>query len=173
MLLNARSPAIVLFVLFCFEPAKADTVNTTMSVGATILPRGCTINNTPSLNFPNTTALVNEDEETDISVTCSNGAAYSIAIDGGGWGTTSSDRKLQSNITYSVFGMSTYKYVTYQLFRDEARTLPWGWSGTETLSSTGTGQAKTHRIYARIPAQTAANEYDGDYKDSVTITVIY
>jgi len=62
--------------------------------------------------------------------------------------------------------------LTYGLYRDAARTLPWGSTvGTNTTSGTGTGVTQTQTVYGRAAAQTTPPP--GTYSDSVVVTVGY
>jgi spore coat protein U-like protein len=62
--------------------------------------------------------------------------------------------------------------IDYSLYRDAGRSQVWGdESGTDTLDSTGTGDAQVHTIYAKVPIQTTPPV--GTYEDTVTIVVHY
>jgi spore coat protein U-like protein len=96
-----------------------------------------------------------------MSVTCTNGAAYQVALGlGNGTGATTTTR-------YMTNGANK---LGYTLYRDSNRTLLWGQSvGTDTLSGTGTGAAATVNVYGRVAiAQTAIA---GAYQDTVVVTV--
>jgi outer membrane usher protein len=65
--------------------------------------------------------------------------------------------------------------MTYGLYRDAARTRPWGDGsfGTSTVTSTGGGVnvVRTHTVYGRLPAQGVPPP--GSYSDTVTVTITY
>jgi spore coat protein U-like protein len=62
--------------------------------------------------------------------------------------------------------------VIYGLYRDSARSLPWGSTvGTNTSSGTGTGSTQTQTVYGRVATQTTPSP--GTYSDSVVVTVGY
>ena len=99
-----------------------------------------------------------------IGVNCTNGAGYQVAMSGGSY---------HSGTTRQMAGPSSGR-LAYQLFRDSARSLPWG-DGSALLGQrqggTGSGAAQSVTVYGRIPAgQTPAA---GSYTDSVVVTVEY
>jgi spore coat protein U-like protein len=62
--------------------------------------------------------------------------------------------------------------ITYGLYRDTARTLPWGsTSGTNTVGGTGTGSNQALSVYGRVASQNTPSP--GTYTDSVVVTVTY
>jgi spore coat protein U-like protein len=68
-----------------------------------------------------------------------------------------------------AFGADT---VTYGLYRDAGRTLPWGATvGVDTASGTGTGLAQNLTVYGRIPPQTTPQP--ASYSDTIIATVTY
>ncbi|GAB7129739.1 spore coat U domain-containing protein [Silvimonas sp. JCM 19000] len=99
-----------------------------------------------------------------ISVQCTNGSPYTIALDKGTTsGATLLDRQLKSGSNV----------VHYQLYSDSARTTVWGdgTSGAPTLGKTGTGGIQSWPVYARIPVQTTPAT--GTYTDTITATVSF
>jgi spore coat protein U-like protein len=59
--------------------------------------------------------------------------------------------------------------VTYGLYKDAARSLPWGsTAGVNTASGTGTGLTQTLTVYGRVPPQTTPNA--GAYTDTIVAT---
>ena len=61
--------------------------------------------------------------------------------------------------------------LTYGLYRDTARTLPWGSTvGTNTTSGTGTGVTQLKPSMGAPPQTTPA---PGTYSDFVVVTVGY
>jgi len=68
-----------------------------------------------------------------------------------------------------AFGANT---VTYGLYRDAARTLPWGATiGVNTASGTGSGLAQNLTVYGRIAPQTTPQP--ASYSDTIIVTVGY
>ena len=65
-------------------------------------------------------------------------------------------------------------YITYELYRDAARTQRWGNTpGTDTSDGTGAGESSplTQTVYGRVPPQATAPA--GAYTDIVTVTLTY
>jgi spore coat protein U-like protein len=117
-----------------------------------------------TLNFGSTGVLrANLDASTSISVTCTNQAPYTVALDGGLSGATD---PTQRKMTHS--GVS----VTYGLYQDASHVSPWGDStGVNTVAGTGSGLAQSFTVYGRVPPQTTPAP--GSYSDTVVLTVSY
>jgi spore coat protein U-like protein len=152
-------------IIFSVSVASAATETTSLPVSATVAA-SCEINSTDA--FSNAGVLSSSlDGQASLSVFCTSGTAYSIAMDQGVYGTSVTDRKIRQNA-----GGGTFYYLSYQVFRDSARTLNWGsTSGVDTLSGTGTGSFATIPVYMRVPAQTVPAT--GIYIDSIVVTVTF
>jgi spore coat protein U-like protein len=102
-----------------------------------------------------------------ISVNCTSGTAYSIALSAGLSGLTAQR---------TMFcGSCTPARLTYQLFSDASYTTNWGnLPGTDTMPGRGTGSSQPYTIYAQMPALQYffANGYGGNYTDLVAVTII-
>ena len=62
--------------------------------------------------------------------------------------------------------------VTYALYRDAARSQPWGSTvGIDTAAGTGSGFAQGFTVYGRVPPQPTPSP--GTYTDTIVITVAY
>ena len=104
----------------------------------------------------------NIDTEVDLTVTCTSGLSYDIALDAGmGEGATAEDRYMTGD---------SGETVTYSLYQDAGRNVLWG-PDPDDLSGTGTGDGVTHTVYGRVPPQTTPPA--GTYTDTVTVTVTY
>lgn len=105
----------------------------------------------------------NEDASSDLTVTCTSGAAYQIGLSAGGSGDVSS-RTMSDGDTGTL---------NYALYTDAGRTTNWGDTvDVDTVSDTGSGSAQTHTVYGRIPSgQTTVAS--GAYTDTITATVTY
>lgn len=131
-------------------------------VTATYSPT-CTLS-TATLDFGNITTLATAvDGQTNLTVACSNGSAYSVSLDGGLSGATDPTlRKMTRASSEMVYG----------LYRNDSRSLPWGSTtggGGNTLGSTGTGSGQIHPVYGRIGVQTTPPP--GTYADTIVVTV--
>ncbi|MCO5064510.1 MAG: spore coat U domain-containing protein [Rhizobiaceae bacterium] len=157
---------LALSVLMAATPvsqASAATVTTNLNVKITIT-NGCSVETPSDLDFGSEDLLdANIDEQTTLSVTCTNQAAYKVGLSAGtGSGATESVRKMTG-------GSET---VSYGLYRDAARTLVWGdIAGTNFYSGTGNGDAQSLSIYGRVPPQVTPSARD--YTDTVTVTVSF
>ncbi|MDG4883808.1 spore coat protein U domain-containing protein [Mesorhizobium sp. WSM4884] len=132
------------------------------TVSATVAPN-CLVS-TQNIDFGSTGVLdANVDATGQISVTCTPAAAYSVSLNGGTTSSPPTARKMSK-------GAET---VTYGLYRDAGRTLPWGDSSTpgSTVPGTGSGVAQNLTVYGRVPPQ--ATPSAGVYTDTVVVTVTY
>jgi len=96
-----------------------------------------------------------------VTVTCTSGQAYDIALNAGlASGATVTTRKMQNGA--ALLG--------YQLFSNAGRTTNWGnSSSTGWVAGTGNGNAQVYTIYAQIPAgESGALE---TYTDSPTASI--
>ncbi|MFC3551254.1 spore coat protein U domain-containing protein [Lysobacter cavernae] len=103
-----------------------------------------------------------------ITVTCTHGVDYAIAIDAGrGPGALTTQRKL-----VRTGGSQT---LDYDLYSDSARLQPWGdgsgGSGVVRSSGIGVQTPRQYTVYGTIPVQPLPPS--GDYSDTVTVTVTY
>ena len=103
------------------------------------------------------------DAVTEIIVRCSDGAPYSVRLDNGvGSGASGpTDRRMEAGASQLVYG----------LYRDAARTQPWGDQAGNSVSGTGAAVDQGIDVYGRIFAGQPLNA--GSYSDSVLITVEY
>lgn len=143
-------------------PTGTRTASTSASVTASVVSR-CNVSAT-NINF-NTLGILasNIDALGTLSIQCNSTLPYTVSLDGGTSGAVDpTQRKM-------TFGANN---VQYGLYRDPARSLPWGSSvGTNTASGTGTGGAQNQTVYGRIAPQTTPRP--GVYTDSIIVTVGY
>lgn len=145
-------------------PVSAVSTGTTLLVTAVVIST-CVASATPVVFGNYTLGLV--DNTGVISVTCSpDVAAYTVALDQGVTGITTSSRKL-------TFGAGT---LNYALYSDSNRSVNWGnVQNTDTVASsastTSVGAVKTFNVYGRLPASQAS--VAGLYSDLVQVTVTY
>ncbi|HRP87671.1 MAG TPA: spore coat U domain-containing protein [Gammaproteobacteria bacterium] len=101
------------------------------------------------------------DRTTNLSVTCSNGAAYRIGL-GNGANESAGQRRMANGANFA----------NYDLFRDDTRTAPWGALSTaNALVGTGNGSLQSIPVYGRVPVQNGL--VAGTYNDIVTATIEY
>lgn len=108
------------------------------------------------------------DATTSIGLTCTDGTAYQVRLDGG---------TITGNVAARKMGLGGNPpgAIAYQLYRDPNRAQVWGdgSAGTTTVigTGTGTGNPVTLTVYGRVPAQPTPPA--GYYQDVVTATVVY
>jgi spore coat protein U-like protein len=145
--------------------AAAATRQTTFTVTLT-LQNDCQIAAT-NLSFGTSGVIAaNIDQSSTLTVTCSNGAPYTVGLDAGSvTGSTVANRLLGGTGT-------PVPTVAFQLYRDAARSLAWGQTiGTDTAAGTGTGAAQTLTVYGRVAPQNTPAA--GTYTSTVTATVTF
>lgn len=145
--------------------AGAATVSGSLNVTAAIVPV-CTVSATP-VNFGGVTGLQNEYANGDVSVNCSPGVPYNIALDGGlhwmtetRWLSNGTDERnyiLSASPDGSEWGDQDFAYTTM------------GYS----VPDTGNGANQPHTIYGKIPAYGVGMQPGVPYTDTVTVTVHY
>ncbi|NGM48728.1 spore coat protein U domain-containing protein [Caulobacter sp. 602-2] len=132
----------------------------TFTFSATLIA-DCTIT-TGNLNFGNVGVLsANKDAQTGMSVTCTKDTPYAIGLDNGQQGTSATARRMKA----------ASQYVTYGIYKDEARGSPWGTGAGLTVGGSGTGATQPLTLYGRVPAQTTPSP--ATYGDQVIATVTY
>ncbi|MBY0530450.1 MAG: spore coat U domain-containing protein [Xanthobacteraceae bacterium] len=98
-----------------------------------------------------------------ISLTCTLSTPYVISLNGGNDGAIDPTLRKMSKGAEKI---------TYGLYRDTARLLPWGaTTGLNTVAGTGTGAAQSLQVYGRVPSQTTPSA--GIYTDTIVVTVTY
>jgi spore coat protein U-like protein len=124
-------------------------------------PAGCSATTT-DLAFPAAGVLTSAlRAESSVRVTCTSKTSYSIALDNGTSGSSPTARKMTS---------ASGDTVTYGLYRDSARSRPWG-GASLAVTGAGTGTAQAIPIYGLVPAQSTPRP--GDFSDRVIVTITY
>ena len=168
--------------------ATAGTATTTFNVTANV-PSTCKVSAT-NLAFgtytPGSGAVTGN---SSISVNCTKGTAFTVALNDGSSGSTASytNRNMTGTGSADTAGntASTSDLLNYQLYTTAtvgSGGTVWGdgssGSSTSTVAGTGAGmgtpQAVAETVYGQIP-DTATNEaaVPGAYSDTVTVTVSY
>jgi len=149
--------------------AAAATASGTLLVSATV-ESTCTIAANP-LSFPTYyPGRGGVTANTILSVRCSRGAPFSVAMDAGTGGANLAQRLMSSGASR----------LQYNLYTNAARTTVWG-DGTlssATVSGTGrglaAGQAVIETVYGQVPDVSANQDLaPGVYTDTVRVTVSY
>ena len=169
--------SIVFCLLFVCQQALAGSATGTLSVIATInqscivgVGTGGTGVASSFINFgvydPTSAAATSATSTAPgITVTCSPGINYHVALDQGANGSSVTARQMKLTTGAGL--------LNYALFRDAARTQNWGQTaGTDTNDDTASGLPKFYNVYGQIaPGQSTAPA--GIYSDTVGITVSY
>ncbi|WP_432591356.1 Csu type fimbrial protein [Stenotrophomonas maltophilia] len=136
---------------------------------ANVLPQ-CGSYVTTNMNFGNVTGGIpaNIDQTATLTLTCLKNTAFQVGLNNGQNNPTATTTRRMA----TTIGGSTY-YLTYELYRDSARSQRWGNTLTvDTASSTGTGSAQQLTIYGRVPP-VAGQPPAGTYNDLVQVTITY
>lgn len=138
------------------------TATTTFNATANV-PTTCSVT-TNDLNFGTIGALTAiKDGSTTLSPLCTNGTPYTIGLNGGLSLATDPTQRKMTNLA---------EFVVYGLYRDSARTLPFGNSiGVNTLAGTGSGLTQSVPVFGRIQPQTTPSP--GVYNDTIVVTLTY
>ncbi len=146
--------------LFC--NLLGSTATTTFNVTADV-PTTCSVT-ANNLAFGTTGTLTsNIDASTTMAPICTNGTLYQLGLDGGLSGATDPTQRKMTNGS---------PFVLYGLYRDAARTLPFGSTiGSNTLGGTGSGLVQSVPVYGRIAPQ--STPAPGTYNDTVIVTLTY
>ncbi|RDE07134.1 spore coat U domain-containing protein [Sphingomonas aracearum] len=136
------------------------TIRPTFTVGADPA-KGCTIT-AGALTFPATGILRSPvTAQSQLAVTCTSQTGYSIQLDAGRNPDAGGTRRMKA---------PSGSLISYQLFRDAARTAAWAGS-TQAATGTGTGSTQQFTVYGRVPAQLTPEP--ATYSDTVVVTVTY
>lgn len=145
--------------------SSAESITTTFNVSANVLDTCSTVTAT-SLGFGDYDPLSGQDKDatSTIDVTCSNGTAFVVKLNGGVNGNIS-DRKLKED--------AGDEELSYGLFTDASRSTVWGDGAVgQLVSGTGTGSAIQETVYGRISGG-QNDKATGSYSDTITVTVDY
>jgi spore coat protein U-like protein len=155
LLLSAPSPDM---------PALAGTATTTFNVTATVLSN-CSVSATDLLfgNYSASSATPLTVNST-VSVTCTNGSAYTVALDGGTHTGNVAARSMTDGATHSLL---------YALYTANTYASIWGdgTASTLTVGGTGNGAAQPLTVFGRVAAAQFVTA--GAYSDRITVTVSY
>ncbi|MBC8128980.1 MAG: spore coat U domain-containing protein [Rhizobiaceae bacterium] len=142
------------------ESATDAASSSSFTVSATV-PDNCLISVSDIEFGQHAGVRQNIDRNGNIDVTCTPGTEYVVTLNGGLSNSNDPERRiLRSGADEALYG----------LYRDAARTLPWGNSLDTRLPGTGEGSLQSVTVYGRVPAQTLR---PGTYSDTVNVTITY
>lgn len=157
--------ATAALLLLSAPNARAATATGQFQVQLTIAA-SCQVTNTNTLDFGTTGGWTSAiDATATFQVQCTTGVPYSVALDAG-----VNPLLLLRRMKHSTDSA----YVTYELYTDTGRLLPWLSVGSPLVNlvgGTGTGSPQTHTVFGRVPVQPVPGP--GVYTDTITVTVTY
>ncbi|WP_160126083.1 spore coat U domain-containing protein [Serratia sp. Z4] len=171
--------ALVTVVMLCVHGAASagviqGSLGVTLTIGAGCVVGGGdssgSINDFGAISFGTYSSLNNIIDASatgaggagTLSLTCTTGTDYTVALDNGLNVTSGTQRRMAS---------TAGAFISYNLYQDVARTTAWG-SGANALTGTGTGAAVPLVVYGRVPAAGSTPAAD-TYNDTVTMTVTW
>jgi spore coat protein U-like protein len=146
--------------------AQAATKTASFTVSATV-GKNCTIS-AANLALGEFVGDNNLTAESDITVRCTNGTAFSIALDDGVTGSYAGRRMVGTGGNFLV----------YNLYTDNTYGAVWGddTGTTDVVGGNGTGMANalTRTVYGRLlAADNVAAVEAGAYSDTIVATITY
>ena len=162
---HSIAPITAAVLLALAGSAQAATKTTNLKVSANVAAN-CTVS-AANLKFGNYRGTAALKSTSDVSVTCTNGLPYTVALSAGS-STDYTVRKLASGLNS----------LEYNLYVDLANSAVWGdgSGGTQTVADTGAGMAtaRTHTVFGTLP-NSAANQLApvGAYSDTIVVSVVY
>ena len=144
---------------------QAATTGTTFDVTANVVA-ACSVVAT-DLDFGDFDGSADLANTSTVSVTCTNGHAYSVALDAGdATGSTVATRTLEN---------AGGDLLTYNLYTDAGHTAIWGDTGATDVDGVGTGLTTDvdHTVYGQLLAAPNLNATTGLYSSTITVTVTY
>ncbi|KEZ05733.1 spore coat protein U [Burkholderia sp. MSh2] len=143
------------------------TATATFNVTLTLQPN-CMIAANPLAFGTNGVLASAINQQTTVSVTCTNTTPYNVGLDAGSVTGSSVTSRLMAGTATG----NTTTTVGFQLYQDAGHTTVWGnTQGTNTVAGTGTGAAQTLTVYGQVPAQTTPKP--DTYQTTVTATVYF
>lgn len=157
-------------VLAAASSAAGATSTTTATFTVSIqLVSTCTIG-ANNLSFGTGVGLLTSaiNDNTTLSVTCSNSVPYNVGLDAG----TVTSSTVASRLMAGTASGNTSSTIGFQLYSNTGESTVWGNTvGTNTVTGTGTGSSQSYTVYGQVPAQSTPTP--DTYQTTVTATVTY
>jgi spore coat protein U-like protein len=156
-------------LLVAASGAPAATVTTTFQVSATVL-KSCTVSAT-NLAFGNYTQGGGAvDVNSTVSVSCTNGTTFTVALNGGTTSGGAIAQRLMSDGAGDTLQYNLYTTNTYATVWGDGS----GSSATQSGSGAGLLTPQTLTVFGQLP-DSAANKAEpaNSYTDTITVTVTY
>jgi spore coat protein U-like protein len=172
-------PATALALAATCVCAQAQTATGNLTVTITIAEE-CTVNTDDNGTAANATiafgshGVLNENIDAATAATgagavriqCTDDTPFTIGLSAGANPSTAADVN-----TRRMANGDTTEFVSYQLYKEAARTSVWGNAGADLVSDTATGQVQSYQVFGRVPPQDTPSA--DTYTDTVTVTVTY
>jgi spore coat protein U-like protein len=101
--------------------------------------------------------------QASLGVTCTTRTPYTVSLDGGSASAANPTARLMTSAAGDT--------LTYGLYRDAARSQPWGATASTRINGTGTGAQQTFQVYGQVPVQRTPRP--GLFSDRIVATVTY
>ncbi len=144
----------------CTTPSGTQASSSPFNVSAAVA-KECLVTTSPVSFGSHGILKSNVDAEGAVNVRCTPATDYSIRLDGGDAAAAPVARQMSRGAAS----------ITYGLYRNDARDLPWGETEGATVTGSGNGTVQSHAVYGRVPPQTTP--VPGLYTDTVIVTVDY
>lgn len=160
--MNLRKMCLPLAVgLVLNAQASAQTATTSFTVTATVIAACAVAAANLSFGNYNPTAGTALDGTTTVTVTCTPGTSYTVALNNG------------ANFATTRRMAAGANFLGYELYKNPERTDRWGGAGGEVLTPPGPAgiTPSAYTIYGRVPSAQAVPT--GAYLDTVGVTVTF
>ncbi|MCU6243785.1 spore coat U domain-containing protein [Enterobacter kobei] len=160
-----RTAALNLVLFGATTGAQAASDQTSFAVKLTVTST-CDINTVPATDIEfgsHSSTSTNINSTGSLTVNCTIGTPYTIALDSG-VNNNGSIRRMAGQDSFN-----SGVYVPYELYKNSARTEVWN-DGSGTYAGTGTGANESVPVYASVASMNVAA---GDYLDTVTAFITY
>lgn len=171
-ILNGRKAiymAVSVLALGVSGAAIAGTASDNLAVSASIAAN-CTIDASSGLAFGAydpivTNKAVDLEGDGTISVTCTDGSAVTIELDGGANDAAADPAAPARQMSDGA------NFLSYTLWSDAGRSALWATGAAVDVEDTGTGVASNHTVYGSVAFD--QNVPAGNYADTVSATVTF
>ncbi|MDH3605159.1 MAG: spore coat U domain-containing protein [Candidatus Tectomicrobia bacterium] len=160
----------VVFVLSCGLSNQATATDTTSNLAVSSqVQSGCTVTATGlSFSVYDPLSVIPLNATATVVVSCTQGTGFTVALDKG----TSPEASVDAR---EMTGGTSGDVMSYDIFRDAARTEPWGdgTAGTFTVAGTGAGLGTGINLIAYGDVPALQNISADTYTDTVLVTVTF
>lgn len=145
------------------QALAASPATTNMNVSATVVAT-CSLT-AADMSFGNYSGLA-INASAALSITCTNGAPYTIGLSAGLTNDTANNTRQMLNSSNSS------SLLSYGLYQDSGSATPWGDATGALVSGNGAGTTQTITVYGKVPEGQLMSK-TGTYSDTVVATINY